>query len=70
MYTEYHYIIRFTLGNPSGSHQWRGELKANIHGTNGQLGQRLVTDEYVQITSMIKAVYIKHPPENPSDALY
>ncbi|XP_061175776.1 pancreatic lipase-related protein 2-like [Saccostrea echinata] len=46
-YCEYHYVIRVTLGHPSGSHEWRGELKANIHGTNGQLGQRTVTEDYV-----------------------
>ncbi|XP_052686466.1 pancreatic triacylglycerol lipase-like [Crassostrea angulata] len=46
-YCEYHYALRVTLGNPSGSHQWRGELRANIHGTNGQLGERVVTDDYV-----------------------
>ncbi|XP_048764050.1 pancreatic lipase-related protein 2-like [Ostrea edulis] len=63
-YCEYHYIIRFTLGNPSGSHQWRGELKANIHGTNGQLGQRLVTDDYVYFDPGQSYSYVIAVPHN------
>lgn len=48
-FCRFHYEVRVSLSDDSSRTTWRGLLFANIFGSNGQIGENQLTDDYIEL---------------------
>ncbi|KAL3868059.1 hypothetical protein ACJMK2_040897 [Sinanodonta woodiana] len=48
-FCRYHYQIKVSFASVSGSRSERGKLTVNLMGSNGQLGEKVLTNDYMDI---------------------